>query len=81
MQEYNIVVEKSLDPQAVSMIVQTANKYKSHISLVVGDKRANAKSIMGLISLFAIMNGPLTIIADGEDEQEAAAALKELFGG
>ena len=81
MQEYTIVVNKNLDPQAASMIVQTASKYNCHVSLKVGDKKANAKSIMGLISLSAITNEPLTIIADGEDEQKAINALKELFGG
>ena len=63
------------------MIVQTASKYKSHVSLIVDNKRANAKSIMGLISLSALTNESLTIMADGEDEQEAVEALKKLFGG
>ena len=81
MKEQKIVVKKNLDPQSVSVIVQTANQYKSHISLMVDESRANAKSIMGLISLSAIIKDSLTIMADGEDEQEAIIALKELFGG
>jgi phosphocarrier protein len=39
----------------------------------------NAKSIMGVLTLAASMGTELVILADGADEEEAAAALAELF--
>ena len=81
MKEQKIAVKKHFDPQMASMIVQTASQYKCHISLIVDNSRANAKSIMGIISLSAIIKESLTIMADGEDEQEAIIALEELIGG
>ncbi|HOZ71296.1 MAG TPA: HPr family phosphocarrier protein [Spirochaetales bacterium] len=62
-----------------ALIVQTASKFKSKISLQKGDDRINAKSIMGIITLGAGFDTEILIIADGEDEAEAAEAIDRLF--
>ena len=62
-----------------ALIVQTAGKYKSKISLQKGDDRINAKSIMGIITLGAGFDSEIRIIADGEDETEAVEAIDRLF--
>ncbi|HOJ98027.1 MAG TPA: HPr family phosphocarrier protein [Termitinemataceae bacterium] len=62
-----------------ALLVQTANKYKSKIYIEKDNDRVNGKSIMGIITLGAGYNTSLKIIADGEDEQEALAALIHLF--
>lgn len=62
-----------------ALLVQTANKYKSKIYIEKDNDRVNGKSIMGIITLGAGYNTNLKIIADGEDEQEALAALIHLF--
>jgi len=62
-----------------ALIVQTAGKFKSKISLQKGDDRINAKSIMGIITLGAGFGTEITIITFGEDEQEAADAIEKLF--
>ncbi len=62
-----------------ALIVQTAGKFKSKISLQKGSDCINAKSIMGIITLGAGFDTEIKIIAEGEDEAEAAAAIHRLF--
>jgi phosphocarrier protein len=62
-----------------AMIVQTAGKFKSRIFLEKNGDRINAKSIMGIITLGAGYDSTILIIAEGEDEAEAAAAIEKLF--
>ncbi len=62
-----------------ALIVQTAGKFKSRISLQKGDDRINAKSIMGIITLGAGFQTEIKIIAEGDDEAEAAEAIDRLF--
>lgn len=59
----------------IAHLVHEASAFSSSIYLIKGDRRANAKSLLGVISL-GIMNGDqLTIQADGEDANEAVTAL------
>ncbi len=68
-----------LHARPAAIFVQTAGKFASSIWLIKGDKKVNAKSIMGLISL-AISNGTEVIIgAEGEDEEIAVRELVELI--
>jgi len=62
-----------------ALIVQTAGKFKSKISLQKGDDCINAKSIMGIITLGAGFETEIRIIADGVDEAEAVEAIDRLF--
>jgi phosphocarrier protein HPr len=59
--------------------VQTASRFGSQVFLEKDGERINGKSIMGIITLGATYNTPIKIIADGEDEQEAVAAIARLF--
>ncbi|MCL2404011.1 MAG: HPr family phosphocarrier protein [Defluviitaleaceae bacterium] len=61
------------------MLVQTASKFKSRISLVIDEKTANAKSIMGIISLNMQEGQAVKIMAEGEDASTAVAELEALF--
>jgi phosphocarrier protein len=62
-----------------AMIVQTAGKFKSRIFLEKNGDRINAKSIMGIITLGAGYDSTILIIAEGDDEAEAAGAIEKLF--
>lgn len=65
-----------LHARPAALFVQTAGKYTSNIWITKDEKKVNAKSIMGLMSL-AISQGTKVVIgADGEDEQ---LALRELI--
>ena len=64
-----------------ALIAQTANRFKSEISLDKDSATVNAKSIMGVITLAAAYNTTLTLRVEGTDESEAeaAAAIEKLF--
>jgi phosphocarrier protein HPr len=81
MVEREIKVINSLGVHArpSSKIVQTANRYKSKISLYKDDIAADAKSILHVMMLGANYDTLVTIRASGEDEKEAADAITALF--
>jgi phosphocarrier protein len=74
-----IVNKLGLHARAATRLVNCASGFESEISLVKGTRTVNAKSIMGVLTLAASMGTELVILADGADEEEAAAALAELF--
>ena len=77
----NVVVQMQEDFEArpIANLVQIANKYSSQIYLEVEEERVNVKSIMGMMSL-ALLNGEKIVLdVEGEDEEEAAAALEKFL--
>ncbi len=79
--ERKVVITHSQDHEfeLATMIVQLASRYQSRISILLGNKRVNAKSIMGMMSLGLMEEDEVTIIAEGEDESEAMGCLTELL--
>ena len=81
MIQKNISIVSSLEARPAALFVQTASHFKSQIKVQMDNKMVNAKSIMGMISL-GILNGQqITLIVDGEDEQEAVTALEDFLAG
>lgn len=79
--ERKVVITHSQDHEfeLATMIVQLASRYQSRISILLGNKRVNAKSIMGMMSLGLMEEDEVTIMAEGEDESEAMGCLTELL--
>lgn len=74
-----IRMQGEFEARPIANLVQVANKYVSRIYLQVDEKRVNAKSIMGMMSL-ALMNGDTVILdVEGEDEDEAVAGLEKFL--
>lgn len=72
-------LEVGLEARPIALLVQNANQFSSNIYLVLGEKRINAKSIMGVMSL-ALLNGTEIVIdAEGPDAAEAIASLEAFF--
>ena len=72
-------LEAGLEARPIALLVQNASQFTSNVYLVMGEKRINAKSIMGVMSL-ALMNGTEVVIdAEGPDEAEAIASLEAFF--
>ncbi len=72
-------LQAGLEARPIALLVQNANQFTSDIYLVIDEKRINAKSIMGVMSL-ALMNGTEVVIdAEGPDEAEAIASLEAFF--
>lgn len=55
--------------------VLKANSYQSSLWVELGDRRVNAKSLLGVLSLKVTKDMQVTLIADGVDEADAIAAL------
>jgi len=67
-----------LHARPATFFIQKANEFKSSIWIELGDRKVNAKSLLGVLSLGVVKGGEICIIADGEDEVEALAALLHL---
>jgi len=61
------------------LIVKTAMKYKSKITLEKDSNVVDAKSMMSILTLFAVYESKIKLTVEGEDEQEAADAIEKLF--
>lgn len=72
-------LKSGLEARPAALFVQIASKYESHISILLTDKQVNAKSIMGMMSLGAIKGQEITLLVDGEDEEEAMKALTKFI--
>lgn len=81
MYEKNVTVGQkvsvSFQPEAV--FIQKANEYSSEIWVEKGNKRANAKSLLGVLSLGLTSGSDLKLFAEGEDEVLAVEALEKLL--
>lgn len=80
MVERNVIVrlETGLHARPAARFVQKANQYQADIYIVKGNKKVNAKSIMGVMSLAVARGTEITIVAEGKDEQKAVEALVEI---
>jgi len=67
-----------LHARAAAKFVRCAGGFAAQITVVRGDMSVDGKSIMGVLLLAAPMGTVLRVVADGEDEQEAVAALEGL---
>jgi phosphocarrier protein len=67
-----------LHARPASMLVQTAAKFKSNITLEKDGRTASAKSIMGVLSLGADKGSKIKITVEGEDAEAALKALLDL---
>ena len=67
-----------LRARPATFFIQKANEFKSSIMVEREERRVNAKSLLGVLSLGIVKGSEITIYADGADEQEALDALCEL---
>ena len=70
--------EVGLHARPASMFVQTAAKFSSDIEVTHGETKANAKSILAVLTLGAHKGSEIHVSAEGEDADEALKALEEL---
>lgn len=68
-----------LHARPATFFIQKANEFKCSIWVEKDERKVNAKSLLGVLSLGVIQGGEITLIADGEDEQKAVDALAELI--
>ncbi len=76
-----IKIPTGLEARPVAMLVQVASRYESSIYVECEDKKVNAKSIMGMMTL-ALKNGDkVDVVTDGSDEAQAADSLSNYLVG
>lgn len=76
-----IGLSDGLEARPIAMLVQTATKFSSTVYLDVENKRVNAKSIMGMMSLGLLNGDNITVEVNGEDEEKALKAMEEFLTG
>ena len=74
-----VMHDKGLDGRPIALLVQEASQYSSTVYIQVDDKKINAKSIMGMMSLNLAEGEKLTVVTEGEDEEKAAEGIKQFF--
>lgn len=68
-----------LHARPATFFIQKANSFKSSIWVEKDDRRVNAKSLLGVLSLGIVKGMTVTIYADGNDENEAVEGLAALI--
>ena len=71
--------ESGLHNRQATYFVQKANEFSSNIWLESENRKMNAKSLLGIMSLGIVTDAKVTLIATGPDEEEAVNALEALL--
>jgi phosphocarrier protein len=74
-----IVNSVGLHARPATFFIQKANSYRSSIWVENEDRRVNAKSLLGVLSLGIVKGMTVTLIADGPDEADALTGLADLI--
>jgi phosphocarrier protein len=77
--EVKVNNQVGLHARPATFFIQKANEFKSSISVEKEERRINAKSLLGLLSLGVVQGTTITIMADGADEEAAVEALAGLI--
>ena len=80
--EIEIKLAGGLEARPVAMLVQVASQYESSVYIQTGaNKRVNAKSIMGMMSLGLNAGEKVVVEADGSDEEAAINHIEKYLSG
>jgi phosphocarrier protein len=73
-----ILNETGVHARPAGLFVETANKFRSTVRVVAGDREADGRSILSLLLIELTPGSEILIRADGQDEEQAADALAAL---
>ena len=76
-QGVTIEIASGLEARPVAMLVQVASQYDSEIYIMRDNKKVNAKSIMGMMTLGLDMGDSIEVSTNGTDEEKAMEAIVE----
>ena len=71
--------ESGLHNRQATYFVQKANEFESSIQLESGNRKMNAKSLLGIMSLSIVTGANVTLYAEGNDADAALNALEALL--
>ena len=72
-----IKIPSGLDARPAALLVQVASQYESSIYIECEEKKINAKSIMGMMSLGLAAGEEVLVSANGSDEEAAVKHIEE----
>lgn len=75
--QITIKIPTGLEARPIALLVQVASQYESSIYVESEDKKVNAKSIMGMMSLAIAAGESVTVSADGTDEDIAIENIEK----
>ncbi len=77
----DVTVQNSvgLHARPATFFIQRANEFKSSIWVEKDERRVNAKSLLGVLSLGIVKGTTIKLVADGSDEEEAVKTLVDLI--
>ena len=78
VKEVTVQNQVGLHARPATFFIQRANEFKSSIWIEKEERRVNAKSLLGILSLGIVGGTDIKIIADGSDEQIAVNSLVDL---
>ena len=67
---------EGLEARPIAMLVQKASQFTSKVHIEIGNKKVNAKSIMGMMSLSVCGGDEIVVVTEGEDEEVAANEIE-----
>lgn len=76
-----IRLENGLEARPIALLVQVASQFDSAVYIEYGEKRVNAKSIMGMMTLVLVAGDKVFVTADGPDEDKAVDAIVTYLSG
>ncbi|MDJ0654781.1 MAG: HPr family phosphocarrier protein [Xanthomonadales bacterium] len=79
--ELTIINKLGLHARAAAKLVHTAAQFRCEVLVARQGREVNAKSIMGVMMLAASRGSVITVTTDGDDEEEALAAVRTLVEG
>lgn len=81
MKQFNYTIKDELGIHArpAGLLVREAAKFESSIKIKNGEKEADAKRLLNVMSLAVKRGNTVTVTADGSDEEEAVKALEAFF--
>ena len=77
--QITINLKQGLHARPATRFVKQAASFSSQIQIIKKDQKADAKSILGIMSMAVAKGETITLSAEGEDEQEALKALEEIL--
>ena len=75
--EMEIKIPSGLDPSTIALFIQIASQYDSSVYVEVKNKKVNAKSIMGMMTLGLDAGEEVLVSAAGNDENDAIAEIEK----
>ena len=79
--EMTIKIATGLEARPTAILVQIASQFESSVYIECEDKKVNAKSIMGMMSLGLAAGEEVVVTAEGTDEEAAMEKIEQFLNG